>query len=310
MTSALRLLALAPDPRLTQWTRLREVLSSVGLRPRTVAEETLPEILPEDPSEGRLAAAGAPACRVGVYDLPPDTPPETVAVAEYRAGLAGWSAETTLFRPRRRRLLVMDADSTLLRQEVIDEIAAHAGLKEEVADITARAMAGELDFAQSLAQRVALLQGLDASLLEQVAAELQLTAGARELVQSFRAQDWPVCVVSGGFTRILEPVGRQLDLTRVRANGLAVDAQGRLTGSTEGPVVDAEAKERSLRGWADEFGVDPEDVLAVGDGANDIRMVRRAGTGVAFCAKRALRTSANLRVPVPRLDILQYFVRD
>lgn len=209
-------------------------------------------------------------------------------------------AVTTTVLPAARRLpgparsmLIMDVDSTLIDQEVIDLLAAHAGREAEVAEITERAMRGELDFTQSLHARVSALAGLPDTVLHETFQKVTPTAGAGELISAWRRRSWPVYAVSGGFVQILEPLAEQLGLTGYAANTLQL-AEGRLTGRVTGAVVDRSAKRQRLLDWADQQGVDVQHVVAVGDGANDLDMVNTAGIGVAFCAKPALAAQADL----------------
>ncbi|WP_309079891.1 phosphoserine phosphatase SerB [Zhihengliuella sp.] len=199
------------------------------------------------------------------------------------------------------KLLVMDVDSTLIQQEVIELLAAHAGREAEVAAVTEAAMRGELDFAQSLHARVEALAGLDASVIDAVRHTVRLSPGARDLVAAFRAAGHRVGVVSGGFIQILRPLADDLGLDFAVANELEISG-GRLTGRVVGEVVDRAAKESCLRRWADESGVPLEATIAVGDGANDLDMVLASGLGVAYCAKPALATEAAARIDLPRLD--------
>ncbi|WP_226925312.1 phosphoserine phosphatase SerB [Georgenia thermotolerans] len=198
-------------------------------------------------------------------------------------------------------LLVTDVDSTFITAEVIELIAEHAGTREQVAEVTERAMRGELDFAASLRERVATLAGLDAAVLEEVRAAVTLTPGARELVEAVHAGGGRVGLVSGGFAEIVDPLARSLGIDHVVANRLEVDG-GRLTGRTVGPVIDRAAKAAHLRAWARADGVPLERVVAVGDGANDLSMLAAAGLGVAFCAKPIVKTEADAAVGFPRLD--------
>ncbi|GER22053.1 hypothetical protein NCCP1664_05500 [Zafaria cholistanensis] len=200
-------------------------------------------------------------------------------------------------------LLVMDVDSTLIKQEVIELLAAHAGKEEEVAAVTEAAMRGELDFAQSLHARVATLAGLHAGVIDQVRAAVELSEGARELVAAFHAAGHHVGVVSGGFRQVLDPLAAELGLDFARANDLGIE-DGVLTGRVNGAVVDRAAKEDFLRQWAAGLGIPLEHTIAAGDGANDLDMVRAAGLGVAFNAKPALRTQADAAIDMPRLDII------
>lgn len=193
------------------------------------------------------------------------------------------------------QLLVMDVDSTFINEEVIDLIAAHAGVGDQVADITERAMAGELDFAASLAERVALLKGLPESVLDEVREQITLTAGARELVAAVHEAGGQVALVSGGFTAIIAPVAAELGITDVFANGLAAE-DGQLTGRTSGRVIDPGAKAEIFEDLLAAGSYDRAATVAIGDGANDIGMIRAAGLGVAFCAKPALVAAADAAV--------------
>ncbi|MEX5235015.1 phosphoserine phosphatase SerB [Kocuria arenosa] len=213
---------------------------------------------------------------------------------------------STLLDPERKKLLIMDVDSTLIQQEVVDMLAAHAGREAEVAAVTEAAMRGELDFAQSLHARVESLAGLPASVLDEVRAAVRLSPGADVLIKAFLREGHAVAAVSGGFLGILTPLAEQLRLTRHAANTLEV-VDGRLTGKVLGEVVDSTVKERCLRTWAEELGVASEDVIAVGDGANDIDMLTAAGLGVAFNAKPAPRAAADAQVNLPNLDAVRFF---
>jgi len=193
------------------------------------------------------------------------------------------------------QLLVMDVDSTFINEEVIDLIAAHAGVGEQVADITERAMAGLIDFTESLAERVALLSGLPESVLDEVRSQITLTEGAAELVAAVQDSGGQVALVSGGFTAIIAPVAAQLGITDVFANVLEVD-DGILTGRTSGRIIDPSAKAEIFTDLVAAGGYAPEATVAVGDGANDVGMIRAAGLGIAFCAKPALIEAADASV--------------
>ena len=200
----------------------------------------------------------------------------------------------------RKRLLVMDVDSTLITAEVIELIAERAGTRQQVARITEAAMRGELDFAESLKERVATLAGVPDTVFADVIAEIEFSPGAQELVAAAHAADWEIALVSGGFAEIVESLAGRLGITRYRANRLEV-ADGALTGHTVGPVIDREAKERALREFAAELGVALEDVVAIGDGANDLAMMAAAGLGIAFNAKPVVRAQADASID-GRLD--------
>ena len=213
----------------------------------------------------------------------------------------------TWFDQSRKKLVVLDVDSTLIRQEVIELLAAHVGREAEVAAVTERAMRGEIDFAASLRERVAVLEGLPASVIDDVAAAVRLSPGAKVLVQTLLREGHAVAAVSGGFSQVLDPLAARLELTRAAANELEIH-DGVLTGRVAGRIVDRAMKAEAMGQWAQELGVAPEDVMAVGDGANDIDMARAAGLSVAYRAKPALREVADTQVSIPNLDALRFFL--
>jgi phosphoserine phosphatase len=193
-----------------------------------------------------------------------------------------------------RLLVVLDVDSTLIGQEVVDLLADTAGVGEEVAGITAAAMRGELDFAASLTRRVALLAGLPEAVLAAVRERITVTDGVPELIAAVHAAGGAVGAVSGGFRQVLDPLAGELGLDRRHANDLEV-VDGRLTGRVLGRIVDADVKRERLLGWAAEL--DADRTIAIGDGANDLRMMAAATLSVAFDAKPAVRAAADIALP-------------
>lgn len=213
---------------------------------------------------------------------------------------------TPIFDPERRKLLVLDMDSTFIQQEVIDLLAEQAGVAASVSEITERAMQGEIDFASSLRERVAALEGLPEAALGEVAAALSTSIGARVLVETFHHAESTVGIVSGGFRQVIEPLMQRLRIDHHLANELEV-LDGRLTGRVVGPIVDASVKASMLRTWAESDGVSSDQVIAVGDGANDAAMLDAAAVGIAFNAKPALRRSADAQINIPNLDAVRFF---
>jgi phosphoserine phosphatase len=206
--------------------------------------------------------------------------------------------------PRWKRLLVADMDSTVIGQECLDELADYAGLKTKVAAITERAMLGELDFSGALRERVRLLAGLDHGALGRCLDErVEITSGAETLVQTMRAGGASCLLVSGGFLSFAEPVAKVVGFDRVKANRL-VFAGGKLSGEVGDPIVDAKAKREALIEVREALGLGADDVLAVGDGANDRLMIEEAGLGIAFRAKPALADVADAELRHHGLDAL------
>jgi phosphoserine phosphatase len=246
-----------------------------------VAELTLPD----------ATAAGLAALRRAVAEAGIDSQDTALVPAALRSAP--------------RKFLIMDVDSTLIQQEVIELLAAYAGKFEEVAAVTEAAMRGELDFTQSLHARVAVLAGLPADVVHSVRQEVKLSEGAAELVAAFKAAGHVVAVVSGGFNQILQPIAEELGLDYWQANELEI-VDGVLTGKVLGAVVDRAAKEKYLREWAAAEGIALEHTVAVGDGANDLDMLGAAGIGVAFNAKPAVRAVADAAVNMPYLDAVRY----
>jgi len=263
------------------------------------------------------AAAGAESSagddryqvRITELELPDATEAGLAALRSAVADAAIPGVDTALvpagLRSAGRKLLIMDVDSTLIQQEVIELLAAYAGKRDEVAAVTEAAMRGELDFAQSLHARVAVLAGLPADVVNSVRHEVKLSEGAAQLVAAFKAAGHPVAVVSGGFNQILEPIAADLGLDYWQANELEI-VDGALTGKVLGAVVDRAAKEKYLREWAAAEGIAMEHTIAVGDGANDLDMLGAAGIGVAFNAKPAVRAVADSAVNMPYLDAVRH----
>ena len=187
-------------------------------------------------------------------------------------------------------LLVMDVDSTLIEEEVIDLLGEKAGLGEKISEITEAAMSGELDFKEALKERVDLLSGLPTTIFDEIYKEIHLTNGAAGLIETLHGRGWKVGVVSGGFHEIVDKLAVDLKLDYVFANRLAVQ-EGYLTGETYGTIVDKSFKLERLKQWAKENKLDLSEVVAVGDGANDIPMLNAASLGIAFCAKPAVKAA-------------------
>lgn len=232
-----------------------------------------------------------------------------------RADLAVVSAETGVdiaieragLTRRAKRIIMFDVDSTLVQGEVIEMLAARAGREAEVAAVTERAMRGEIDFAESLHERVRALAGLPATVIDDVAAELQLMPGARTTIRTLKRLGFRCGVVSGGFTQVIDGLAKELDLDFAHANTLEI-VDGVLTGRVVGDVVDRAEKARSLLAFAEQCGVPRQQTIAVGDGANDIDMLAAAGLGIAFNAKPALREVADTTVNHPFLDEILFML--
>ncbi|MGB8021065.1 MAG: phosphoserine phosphatase SerB [Candidatus Nanopelagicales bacterium] len=204
-------------------------------------------------------------------------------------------------------LVVMDVDSTLIRDEVIELLARYAGREEQVRAVTERAMRGELDFAESLHARVAELAGLPADVIDRARAEIRLTPGARTLCRTLNRLGYRIALVSGGFLEVISPLAEALGVDAVKANQLEV-IDGVLTGRVAGPVIDRAAKATALREFAARFGIDMARTIAIGDGANDLDMLAAAGHGIAFNAKPVVQAAADSAINVPYLDTVLYLM--
>ena len=230
---------------------------------------------------------------------------EAAAVARRAIGDAAIDLLVQPAAGRRKRLLVADLESTIIENEMLEELAEFVGLRAHVAEITRRAMNGELDFAAALAARVVLLKNLPASVLGEAAGHIRLMPGARELLATMRAAGAHAVLVSGGFTVFAEPIAAELGFDRVVANRLDIVA-GRIAGSVAAPIVTRETKREVLLAAARDYGVAAEDTLAIGDGANDLPMLEAAGLGIAFRAKPAVAAAAPWRVDHADLTAILY----
>jgi len=258
---------------------------------------------------GRLSAETLASVEIHAL-LPPDRDSEalkrTLLNVATSSGFDVSLQPESLYR-RSKRLVVLDMDSTLIRIEVIDELARVAGVGPEVARITERAMQGEMDYDESLRQRVSLLAGLDVKVLDQIASDLPLTDGAETMVRVLKRLGYKIAVISGGFSRAAEALKRRLGVDYAYSNNLEV-AAGKLTGRVVGPIVNAQRKAELLETIAQAEGVLLDQVIAVGDGANDALMLERAGLGIAFHAKAKLRERADTSISGAGLDAILYLL--
>jgi phosphoserine phosphatase len=230
---------------------------------------------------------------------------EAEAIAREAIGEAPVDVLVQAAAGRRKRVLVADLESTIIENEMLDELADFVGQRAHVAEITRRAMNGELDFAAALAERAALLQGLPASVLDEAARRIRLMPGARELVATSRAAGVCTALVSGGFTVFAEPIAAALGFDRIVANRLDI-AEGRIAGTVQAPIVTRDTKCKVLLALAEECGVQATATLAVGDGANDLPMLQAAGLGIAFHAKPAVAAASRWRIDHADLTALLY----
>lgn len=209
-----------------------------------------------------------------------------------------------------RGLCVLDVDGTLIEEEVIDLLGKEADCEEEVALLTAQAMKGELDFESSLRKRVSLLKGLSIEVFDKIYHELHLSKNAEQFIETLQENQIEVGLVSGGFTTIVERLAKDLGISLFVANQLEI-RDGCLTGNLVGQVISREVKEETLVRWADELEVPIERTIAIGDGANDLKMLKKSGTGIAFCAKDIVKKQINLQVDdrdlLKALDKIDFF---
>jgi len=260
-------------------------------------------------SRTRAAVAGGDPCwlapGIAAEMSVAGSPAERLAAARQALANAPIDAAIMPQVGRRKKLLVADMESTLIENEFLDDIAARAGIGARVADITRRAMAGELDFAGALRERVAMLKDLDALILEETYAGLKIMPGAKTLVATMRAHGALTAIVSGGFRIFVERVREALGADHAEANHLEVDG-GRLRGTVSEPIFDRAGKQATLERLAAQRGLALEDTMAVGDGANDLDMIKAAGLGVAFRAKPILAAAAAASIRHGDLTALLY----
>ena len=207
-----------------------------------------------------------------------------------------------------RKLVLFDADSTLFNEEVIDLLAVKADCSEEISRITSKAMAGEIDFKTSLIARVSLLQGLSEKVLNEVRSEITITRGGKELIGQLLDEGHVPAVVSGGFEEVIVPILAELKVRLYKANRLQTK-DGLLTGRVKGEIIDRSAKALWLEDFAKQSGIAMENTIAVGDGANDIEMIKRANLGIAFCAKPALKGVADVSIDERNLMLVKNYLR-
>jgi phosphoserine phosphatase len=300
--------ALTDDEPDVEPPRVAVTVLGAPLRPAAVAElaATLAGLGANIDRIRRLASYPVTSVQLDVTGSDPAELRRALAAASSRIGVDVAVEPGGLLR-RAKRLVVMDVDSTLIQGEVIEMLAARAGVEERVRAVTEAAMAGELDFEASLRARVALLGGLPASVLEDVRDEVRLTPGARTLVRTLKRLDYRFAIVSGGFTQVTDHLVAELDIDYSAANTLEI-VDGRLTGGLVGPVVDRPGKAAALRRFAADAGVPLSQTVAVGDGANDLDMLEAAGLGIAFNAKPVVRQAADASVTVPYLDPILYLL--
>ncbi len=254
----------------------------------------------------RMARYPITAIRLEVSGADPDLLQAHLAAVGHQHGIDLAVREAGIAE-HAQRLVVMDVDSTLIQGEVIEMIAAHAGFEAEVAAVTERAMRGEIDFADSLHQRVALLAGVPLSALDDVYRSLEYTPGARTMIRTLKRLGYKFALVSGGFTHLIDQMAVELGIDYHAANELEI-IDGHLTGRLVGEVVDRAGKAVALRAFASHAGIPVKNTVAIGDGANDLDMLAASGLGIAFNAKPVVRDQARTSVNVPYLDAIVYLL--
>ena len=296
------------DNRARRVGRAQVVVLGAPLRPAAMA--ALAQGIKDDGGNidriVRMARYPVTAIRMEVSGADPDDLQAHLAAIAHEQGVDVAVQENGILR-HAQRLVVMDVDSTLIQGEVIEMIAAHAGCEEEVARITEAAMRGELDFTESLLARVALLQGVQVSALDEVYETLAYAPGARTMIRTLKRLGYKFALVSGGFTHIIEKIAAELGIDYYAANQLEV-VDGVLTGRVVGSVVDRAGKATALRQFADEAGIPVKNTVAIGDGANDLDMLAASGLGIAFNAKPVVRDQPKTSVNVPYLDAIIYLL--
>lgn len=301
----------APDRR----SHLHVVLLSSQLQPTALAA-VAGEIVRVGGNIDRIRRTASFPLTAIEFDIsvPPSGEIEGI-LANLRRSLAAVALENSVdlavelggLTRRAKRVVILDMDSTLIQQEVIDLLAAKAGVEAQVKEITASAMAGNLDFSESLIARVKLLAGLPASALDEVAKEIVLTPGARTLIRTLHRLGHKVGVVSGGFVNVITPLLQELDVDFYRANTLEI-VDGKLSGLVSSQIIDRAAKAEALREFAEREGVLLSQTIAIGDGANDLDMIELAGLGIAFNAKPSVKAAADSALNTPYLDSVLYLM--
>ncbi|MEM6796120.1 MAG: phosphoserine phosphatase SerB [Acidobacteriota bacterium] len=297
---------------------MKSVLTLVVPAGETLADAPGAETRAEDAARAaaeKLRGAGAAASPPerlgrGAWDLPFDAPDPSSAAAAAAEDLRERgldSAVQPLGPRRRRRLLVADMESTVIENEMLDELAERVDARQRVAEITARAMNGELDFEAALAERVGLLKGLPATVIDDCRAAIRIDPGARVLVATLKAHGARAALVSGGFVSFAQRVADELGFDECRANRLEI-RDGLLTGRTAGPVLDKGAKVQSLDRLCGELGIERAEAVTVGDGANDLPMLQAAGLGVSYRGKPAVAAAAPYRIEFGDLSTLLFYL--